>query len=141
MRNIYSIIITVFLFPTGKIKAQNAFVSVNHHQFILNDKPYYYIGANYWYGGVLGLEKDRARGTERLRKELDFLKSKGINNLRVMAAAEGSGLVHGVERVGPPLQTEKGKFDERILDGLDILLDEMNKRDMKAVLFLSNNWE
>ncbi|RYF80741.1 MAG: beta-mannosidase [Chitinophagaceae bacterium] len=58
-----------------------------------------------------------------------------------MAAAEGSGPVAGVERVGPPVQIAKGKFDPDVLDGLDILLEEMSKRDMKAVLFLSNNWE
>ncbi len=58
-----------------------------------------------------------------------------------MAAAEGKGFVNGVQRVAPPLQPEKGKFDERILNGLDILLTELDKRKMKAVLFLSNNWE
>ena len=117
------------------------FVKQEDGRFFLNGKPYYYIGTNYWYGSVLGLHNDDARGIERLRKELDFLKSKGISNLRVMAGAEGSGLVHGVERVGPPLQTDKGKFDEKVLKGLDILLAEMQKRDMKAILFFSNNWE
>lgn len=117
------------------------FVQRKQHQFFLEGKPYYYIGTNYWYGSVLALEKDPVRGVERLRKELDFLKSKGINNLRVMAGAEGSGMIHGVQRVGPPLQTTKGNFDAGVLKGLDILLDEMNKREMKAVLFFSNNWE
>ena len=58
-----------------------------------------------------------------------------------MAGAEGSGIIQGVERVGPPLQTEKGKFDAQVLNGLDILLEEMKKREMKAILFFSNNWE
>jgi mannan endo-1,4-beta-mannosidase len=118
-----------------------SFVQRKQQQFYLDGKPYYYIGANYWYGGVLGLEKDKTKGVERLKKELDFLKSKGINNLRVLAATEGTGLVHGVERVRPPLQTEKGKFNTSVLDGMDVLLSEMAKRNMKAVLFLSNNWE
>ena len=130
-----------FLLCSIAVYAQGSFVSVKDHQFILGDEPYYYIGANYWYGSILGLQKDRQRGFERLRRELDFLKSKGINNLRVLAAAEGEGLVNGVQRVGPPLQTEKGKFNASVLEGLDILLNEMSKRNMKAVLFLSNNWE
>jgi len=58
-----------------------------------------------------------------------------------MAGAEGSGLLNGVIRVGPPLQPELGKFDPNVLDGLDLVLYEMSKRDMKAVIFLSNNWE
>jgi mannan endo-1,4-beta-mannosidase len=49
--------------------------------------------------------------------------------------------VNGVERVGPPLQPKKGVFDARVLDGLDVLLAEMSKRRMKAVVFFSNNWE
>ena len=122
-------------------EAQQRFVQRKGSQFILNGKPYYYIGTNYWYGSVLGLEKDKGRGVDRLRKELDFLQSKGVSNLRVMVGAEGSGLVNGVERVGPPVQPEKGKFDAKVLDGLDILLEEMGKRNMKAILFFSNNWE
>ena len=134
------ILCSVFLFPSAA-QAQTGFVQRKDGQFTLAGKPYYYIGTNYWYGGVLGLEKDKTKGVDRLRKELDFLKGKGINNLRVLAGAEGSGLVHGVERVGPALQTEKGKFNAEVLNGLDILLEEMGKRDMKAILFFSNNWE
>src|SRR5690606_7381044 len=96
---------------------------------------------NYWYGGYLGLEKDEKRGVERLRKELDFLKSSGVTNLRVLAGVEGSGMINGVVRVAPSLQPERGEFNEDILKGLDLLLDEMGKRDMKAVVYFSNNWE
>src|SRR6476619_1638070 len=131
----------VFLFFSIAVSAQGSFVTVKDQQFMLGGKSYYYIGANYWYGSTLGLQKDRSKGIERLRKELDFLRSKGITNLRVLAAADGEDLVNGVQRVGPPLQTAKGKFNASVLDGLDILLNEMSKRNMKAVLFLSNNWE
>lgn len=117
------------------------FVSVRNHQFILNEKPYYFVGANYWYGGLLALAKDPERGIERLRKELDFLKKHGVTNLRLMGGAEGSGLLNGVPRVGPSLQPEQGQFDESVLNGLDIALAEMGRRRMKAVIFLSNNWE
>lgn len=58
-----------------------------------------------------------------------------------MAGAEGSGLISGIERVGPPLQPAAGKFDERVLQSLDLLLAEAGKRKMKVVIFLSNNWE
>lgn len=117
------------------------FVKVQGHQFILDGKPYYFVGTNYWYGSLLGLEKDRKRGVERLRRELDFLKAHGITNLRLMAGAEGTGLMNGVVRVGPPLQPEPGKFDGAVLEGLDLVLAEMGKRKMHAVIFLSNNWE
>lgn len=121
--------------------ARPSFVTVKNHRFYVGGKPYYYVGTNYWYGGLLGLERDRKKGVERLRKELDFLKASGVNNLRLMAGAEGAGMINGVLRVGPPLQPRQGEFDEGVLDGLDLVLSEMGKRDLKAVVFLSNNWE
>lgn len=121
--------------------AQNSFVTVKGNQFFKNGKPYYFIGTNYWYGSLLGLEKDKKRGVERLQKELDFLKANGVTNLRIMAGAEGAGMISGITRVGPPIQPEQGKFDAKILDGLDLVLAEMGKRDMQAVIFFSNNWE
>lgn len=118
-----------------------SFVTVKGHQLFFDNKPYYFVGANYWYGSLLGLEKDKRRGIDRLRKELDFLKKNGVTNLRLLGGAEGSGLLNGVTRVGPPLQTGLREFDESVLDGLDIILAEMAKRRMKAVIFFSNNWE
>ncbi|MCO4292519.1 cellulase family glycosylhydrolase [Solitalea sp. MAHUQ-68] len=121
--------------------AQSPFVKVKNNQFVVNNQPYYYIGTNYWYGGLLALVKDKKHGKERLKKELDFLKAHGVTNLRVLAGSEGVGLVNGVERVKPTLQSKHGEFDETLLEGLDYLLFEMGKRKMHAVLFLSNNWE
>ena len=117
------------------------FVHKSGHQFTLNGKPYYFIGTNYWYGGLLAIQKDSLAGKQRLIKELDFMQAQGITNLRVLAGAEGKGLINEVNRVAPPLQPEQGIFDENVLHGLDYLLTEMGKRNMKAVLYLSNNWE
>lgn len=117
------------------------YVSVSGHRLMQGKRLYRFVGANYWYGGLLALEKDRKRGIDRLRRELDFLKSNGVTNVRLMGAVEGSGLINGVMRVGPPLQSEQGEFDEQVLAGLDRVLYELGKRRMTAVIFLSNNWE
>ena len=115
-----------------------SFVQRRQQQFFIDNKPYYYIGVNYWYGGLVAND---AKGKERIRNELDFLKSKGITNLRVMAGAEGKGQINGVPRVEPALQTKAGVFSTDQLKGLDFLLTEIEKRKMKAVIFFSNNWE
>lgn len=122
-------------------EGSSPFVTVEGHRFYLGGRPYYYVGTNYWYGGLLGLERDRRRGVERLRRELDFLKANGVTNLRLMAGAEGAGPINGVVRVGPPLQPREGEFSEEVMEGLDLVLAEMGKRGLKAVVFLSNNWE
>jgi mannan endo-1,4-beta-mannosidase len=140
IKKISYIFVAVFLFSISAAAA-GPFVKVKNGQLVAGGQPYYFIGTNYWYGGLLGLEKDKKRGAERLRRELDFLKAGGVTNLRVMAGAEGAGLINGVTRVGPPLQPVAGKFNTEVLDGLDLLLFEMGKRDMKAVIFFSNNWE
>lgn len=139
--NILSVILLALVFSASALAQTSSFVTVKNHKFYVGGQPYYYIGTNYWYGSLLGLEKDKKKGVERLRRELDFLKANGVTNLRIMAGAEGSGLINGVTRVGPPLQVEQGKFDEQILDGLDLVLAEMGKRDLKAIVFFSNNWE
>ncbi|MEO6844816.1 MAG: hypothetical protein ABI184_06560 [Ginsengibacter sp.] len=119
---------------------QSPFVTVRNQQFILNNQPFYFIGTNYWYGGLLPLNKDKSKGIERLRKELDFLKANGVTNLRVLAGSEGKGIINGVARVGPPIQTEEGVFDPDFLKGMDAFLNELDKRKMTAVIYLSNNW-
>jgi len=123
------------------VSAQSGYIKVNKQQFVLNNKPYYYVGANYWYGGLLALQKNPKRGTDRIRKELDFLKSRGVTNLRVLVGAEGKGQINGVQRVAPALQPDRGQFNVQLLESLDYLLYEMGKRNMYAVLYLSNNWE
>lgn len=122
-------------------QSQQYFVKVKNQQFQINNQPYYYVGTNYWYGGLLALVNDPVRGKERLAYELDFLHAKGVDNLRVLAGVEGSGAINGVRRVSPALQVSQGNFNDSLLTGLDYLLAEMGKRNMKAVIYLSNNWE
>lgn len=114
------------------------FVTQKDGQFMIGDKPYYFIGTNFWYGAILG-STGQGGNRERLLKELDFLKANGVNNLRVLVGADG---VSGQEvKVMPTLQTAPGVYNDTIFDGLDYLLAEMGKRDMYAVLYLNNSWE
>lgn len=111
------------------------FITVEKQSFVKEGRPYHYIGANYWYGALLGM-KDGDR--ERLKKELDELQAHGVSNLRIMAAAEGGAQDYTVRTT---LQPTQGQFNEEFLIGLDYLLVEMQKRNMDAVLYLTNNWE
>ncbi|WP_375415909.1 cellulase family glycosylhydrolase [uncultured Hymenobacter sp.] len=114
------------------------FVRVRGTQFELNGRPYRYLGANYWYGGLLATQGPA--GQARLAQELDFLQAHGVTNLRVMIGAEGYS--NGYQfRVLQPLQPQEGQFDEQIMAGLDYLLAELARREMKAVLHFTNTWE
>lgn len=138
-RKILALILALIWLPCSH--AQQNFVTVKNAQFFSDGTPWYFIGANYWYGSYLVLGKNAEANKSRLIKELDFFRANGVTNLRVLAATEGNGYVNGVIRTEPPLQAQKGVFDAEQLKGLDFLLSEMGKRNMRAVLFLSNNWE
>jgi mannan endo-1,4-beta-mannosidase len=121
--------------PSGVPPVQSGFVKVKGRHFELDGKPYYFAGANVWYGMYLGApDGDRAR----LIRELDQLASQGILNLRVLAISESSTLKRGVT---PAVLQSATEVDETLWKGLDFLLDEMARRDMKAVLYLNNFWQ
>jgi mannan endo-1,4-beta-mannosidase len=111
-------------------------ITVKGKEFYKGDKPYAYIGSNYWYGSMLASKKTGDR--KRLLRELDFMKKKDMDNLRILVGADGGKYDFTVR---PALQYEQGKYDADLLDGLDFLLNEMRKRKMYAVLYLTNNWE
>ena len=63
--------------------ASSPFIRVENGQFLRGDTPYYYIGANFWYGSVLASEGEGG-DRDRLHRELDYLKSIGVDNLRIL---------------------------------------------------------
>lgn len=136
------LLLTVLLFLLGACApkpAEHSFIKVNADgQFVRDGKPYYFVGTNFWYGAILGSEGEGGN-RERLHKELDFLKSIGINNLRVLVGADGE---NGIKtRVEPSLQVTPGVYNDTILAGLDYFMNELRERDMTAVLYLNNSWE
>ena len=92
-------------------KPRKAFWSVEESRIVLNGEPRYFIGTNVWYASELALSDP-----ERFQAELDTLHGLGLDNLRILATDEN-------------------------FAGLDIVLSELEKREMSAVLFLNNAWE
>jgi len=129
--------IVSFFISVNSVVFSQDFVSVQGAQFYLKGLPYTFMGTNLWYGmnlGSFGPGGDRVR----LIKELDELQAIGVKNLRVMAASEGPNKAPW--RVVPSLQEAPGVYSKQLLEGLDFLLSEMGKRDMKAVVCLNNMW-
>ncbi len=113
------------------------FVSIRNGQFQLHDRPYFYVGANLWYGSYLS-DATLPGGRARLVRELDQLQRLGVNNLRLLAGSETSPLVAAIPR---GITRAPRDYDEGLLAGLDFCLAEMARRDMRAILFLSNYWQ
>jgi len=113
-------------------------VHVADGHFMCGDSVYRYVGTNFWYAPILA-GTGRGGNRERLKAELDLLQELGIGNLRVLVGADGrEGLP---SHVMPVLQTSPGVYNDTLLDGLDYLMAELERRHMKAVLYLNNSWE
>jgi mannan endo-1,4-beta-mannosidase len=113
------------------------FVSVRNGRFQLRGEPYFYVGANLWYGCYLG-DSTLPGGRARLTRDLDRLQSLGVTNVRLLAGSETSPLVGAIPR---GITRAPHNWDEDLLGGLDFCLAEMAKRDMRGILFVSNYWQ
>ena len=121
----------------AEVQAQS-FVTVENGKLYRDGKPYTFIGANYWYGAILG-SKGRGGDRKRLNCELDELKRLGITNLRILVGSDGE---EGIKwKVSPVLQPAPSMYNDAILDGLDYLMMQLQRRGMVAVLYLNNSWE
>jgi mannan endo-1,4-beta-mannosidase len=115
----------------------HGFVTVRGTHFYLDESPFHVVGTNLWYGCYLG-SPGSTGDRPRLLRELDALEANGIVNLRILAGSEDSYIRHSLK---PAILRSPDVVDDSLLQGLDFLLDEMSKRRMTAVLFLTNYWE
>jgi mannan endo-1,4-beta-mannosidase len=113
------------------------FVRVRDGRFDLRGKPYFYVGANMWFGCYVS-EASLPGGRPRLIHELDRLQRLGVTNIRLLAGSESSPLAGAISR---GITRAPHDYDESLLNGLDFCLAEMARRDMRAILYLSDFWQ
>ena len=90
IKSLVMLVMAVVITACGQTvnESVNPFVTVENGHFVKDGKPYYYVGTNFWYGAILGSE-GQGGDRERLAKELDLLKSQGIDNLRILVGSDG----------------------------------------------------
>ena len=121
-----------------KATETKGFITTEGTRLIKDGKPYTFMGCNMWYASILGSEGvggDR----ERLCHELDLLKELGITNVRMLSGPDEGSLLANPAK--PYLQTAPGVLNDTILEGLDFVIAELEKRDMEAVIYLNNAWD
>lgn len=122
----------------AEMDKENSFVTVNGTGLVKDGKPYRYIGTNLWYASILA-STGEGGDRERFCRELDSLKAIGVNNLRILSGPDaGSALANPAK---PYLQSAPGVLNDTILQGLDYVVTELEKRDMTAVIYLNNAWD
>jgi mannan endo-1,4-beta-mannosidase len=114
-----------------------SFVRREGTRFKIGDDAYRYAGANIWYGAYLGADAPFGN-RDRLRRELDMLSALGIDNLRLLGSSELSPLKNSIT---PGFRTSSDQYNRTLLEGLDFTLAAMGRRNMRAILYLTNFWE
>ncbi|MBO9519232.1 MAG: cellulase family glycosylhydrolase [Porphyrobacter sp.] len=115
----------------------NAFIRRDGMRLLRGSEPYRITGANMWYAAWLGADADYG-DRARLGRELDRLQTLGLNNLRIMAAAEEGPLRNSIK---PGFSKPDGSLNQDLLVGLDYAMAEIARRGMTAVVCLGNFWE
>jgi mannan endo-1,4-beta-mannosidase len=121
----------------GAATTDPGFVRREGTRLLRGGELYRVTGANMWYAAWLGADAPYG-DRPRLGRELDRLKALGLNNLRIMAAAEEGPLRNSIK---PGFSRPDGTLDPALLGGLDYALDEIARRGMTAVMCLGNFWE
>lgn len=119
------------------LAASPGFIRRSGTQLLRDNQPYRIVGANMWYAAWLGADAEYGNRA-RLTRELDRLQAMGLNNLRIMAAAEEGPLNNSIK---PGFTRDDGSTNSALMEGLDFAMAEIGKRGMTAVLALSNFWE
>ena len=114
------------------------FVRVNDGQFAVGGDRHLFVGVNFWQAVHMAMAGPRG-DRQRLASELDLLQELGVNNVRILAAFEGPD--SEPYRATPAMMTEPEQYDQAVLDGLDYLIAELDRRGMWAVVALTNFWE
>lgn len=119
----------------------NQFISIQNGNFIKDCQPYYLVSMNYW--SVMNLAADDSAGGNltRFKTEVEQLSKIGVNNVRIMAASEGSGRGIQPYRMYPALMESPGKYNEKIFVGLDRALVEFSKYNISVIMTLNNFWQ
>lgn len=138
LKKVKFLLLLFLIVMTGTMSSASDLVKVRDGRFELRGKPYRYVGTNLWYAAILASEGPGGN-RERLSRELDSLQALGIDNLRILVGGDGDRSI--ASHIEPTLQKAPGVYDEQLLAGLDYLLCELERRDMRAVLYLNNAWE
>ena len=122
-------------YPRAQKEASSAdaFIKITEDKtgFTRYGKPYLIRGANYWQGMHLGADDCNGGDRERMETEIKQLADMGVNNVRIMASSEGPD--DQEFRMRPSLMPKPGVYNDAIFEGLDYLMDAIDRHNMTAV--------
>jgi mannan endo-1,4-beta-mannosidase len=94
------------------------------------------VGTNLWQA-IVWASKNDDEHLERLKRELDYLKKNNVSFVRIMASIQKHDSPYSIKE---PCQVNKDDSGINCLKSLNIVLDELKKREMKAIVVFNNFW-
>ncbi|KAI4316840.1 hypothetical protein L6164_024780 [Bauhinia variegata] len=111
------------------VEAEDGFVKTRGVQLLLNGSPYYINGFNaYWLMYVASDPSQR----DKVSSAFQEARNHGLNLARTWAFSDGG---------YRPLQYSPGSYNEQMFQGLDFVISEARKYEIKLVLSLVNNYD
>ncbi|KAI6688822.1 hypothetical protein NL676_025650 [Syzygium grande] len=112
-----------------KAEDQGGFMKTEGVHFMLNGSPFYANGFNaYWLMFLASNPSQRAKVTSAFQEA----SSHGLSIARTWAFSDGGYM---------PLQSSPGSYNEQMFQGLDFVISEAKKFEIKLVLSLVDNYE
>ena len=110
-------------------------LGVADERLVKNGRPFFIHGFNHWAAATLARD-DVPGGWDGVRRDLDDLQSIGTNVVRVFCGGEGPNDFYA--SLAPTLQPAPGEFDPKGVAALHRLVEELERRDLHAILVLTN---
>lgn len=125
-----AVALLVLLCVHGAEAAGGGFVRAQGTRFVINGSPYYANGFNaYWLMTMAADPAQRGKVTSTLSQAA----ARGLSVARTWAFSDGGS--------NNALQYSPGNYNENTFKGLDFVLSEVRKHEVKVILSLVNNYD
>lgn len=125
------IVITLLANASPGFSTNSGFVKAKGTKFILNEKPFHFVGANIYYLMVYAADPLLRKAVDEVMEEAATL---GLKGIRTFAFNDGKDQWNA-------LQISPGVYQEQVFQGLDYVLAKADKVGIRLILPLINNWK
>lgn len=124
-------LITSFAFRTAGAQS-STFVTRSGNQLFVDGHPFYFLGTNAYY-----LLEEAARGdTTTVRSLFETARALGMTVVRTWGFHDSSDSLNQ-----SVIQYRPGAYNEHALRGLDYVIEQARRSDVRLIITLVNNWD
>lgn len=128
-QNLLAVFLVMLLTPQHHVEAEGGFIRTGGLRFVLNGNPFFANGFNaYWLTSVASDPSQRYKVSNAFGEA----SSHGLSVARTWAFSDGGSTA---------LQYSPGSYNEQMFKGLDFVVSEARKYNIRLILSLVNNYD